>query len=224
MSSRRSIIRGFLATTLMTLLGAAAAPSHQPLVLQVNAALSGSYVPRADSRAAPLPPPILSGGSLPKGVRLTDDGSAYVRLNIPKREMYIGESVPVEIEVGMRSGFVSSLNGLPKLTGDNFALNNLSHQPERSERLINGEPFVLFTWRSILSVVKPGTFSLSAEAPLTVKIRTRSKRDALLDDRFGDPFWQNLFGTTIPKDVDVTSPPQELKVMELPAQGRPADF
>jgi hypothetical protein len=199
-------------------------PKSQPLVLQVNAAPSGAYVPRAGSPAAPLPPPILSGGSLPKGVHLTDDGSAYVRLSIPKREVYIGESVPVEIEVGMRSGFVSSLNGLPKLTGDNFTLNNLSHQPERSEKSINGEPFVLFTWRSILSVVKPGTFSLSAEVPLTVKIRTRSKRDALLDDRFGDPFWQNLFGTTVPKDIDVASPLQELRVLELPAEGRPADF
>jgi hypothetical protein len=201
----------------------AVTPKSQPLVLQVNAAPSGAYVPRADTRARP-PPPILSGGPLPKGVRLTDDGSAYVRLSIPKREIYIGESIPVEIEVGMRSGFVSSLNGLPKLAGDNFTLNNLSRQPERNEKLINGEPFVLFTWRSILSVVKPGTFSLSAEAPMTVKIRTRSRRDALLDDRFGDPFYQNLFGTTIPKDVDVTSPPQELKVMELPAEGRPADF
>ncbi|HEV7357318.1 MAG TPA: BatD family protein [Steroidobacteraceae bacterium] len=202
----------------------AVTPKSQPLVLQVNAAPSGAYVPRADNRTAPLPPPILSGGSLPKGVHLSDDGSAYVRLSIPKREVYVGESVPVEIEVGMRSGFVSSLNGMPKLTEDNFTLNNLSHQPERSEKLINGEQFVLFTWRSILSVVKPGTFSLSAEAPLTVKIRTRSKRDAQLDDRFGDPFWQNLFGTTIPKDIDVTSPPQELKVLELPAAGRPADF
>ncbi len=202
----------------------AVTPKSQPLVLQVNAAPSGAYVPRTDNRAAPLPPPILSGGPLPKGVHLTDDGSAYVRLSIPKREVYVGESVPVEIEVGMRSGFVSSLNGMPKLTEDNFTLNNLSHQPERSEKLINGEPFVLFTWRSILSVVKPGTFSLSAEAPLTVKIRTRSKRDALLDDRFGDPFFQNLFGTTIPKDIDARSPPQELKVLELPAEGRPVDF
>ena len=202
----------------------AVTPKSQPLVLQVNAAPSGAYVPRANGPAPPLPPPILSGGSLPKGVHLTDDGSAYVRLSIPKREIYIGESVPVEIEVGMRSGFVSSLNGLPKLTEDSFTLSNLSHQPERSEKLINGEPFVLFTWRSVLSVVKPGTFSLSAEAPLTVKIRTRSKRDAQMDDRFGDPFWQNLFGTTVPKDIDVASPPLELKVLELPAAGRPADF
>jgi hypothetical protein len=199
-------------------------PKSQPVVLTVNAALSGAVIPRAGAPPPPPPPPILSGGSIPKGVHLTDDGSAYVRLSVPKRELYVGESVPVEIEVGMRSGFVSSLNGLPKLTGDDFALNNLSRQPERSEKLINGEPFVLFTWRSVLAVIKPGTFALSAQAPLTVKIRTRPKRDTQLDDRFGDPFWQNLFGTTIPKDIDVVSPPQEVKVLELPTEGRPPDF
>ncbi len=201
-------------------------PKSQPLVLQVNASAGAPNPshPSATAPPAPLPPPIFSAGSLPKGVRLTEDGSAYVKLSVPKREVYVGESVPVEIEVGMRSGFVSSLNGLPKLAGDNFALNNLSHQPERTEKLINGEPFVSLTWRSILAVVKPGTFTLSAQAPLTVKIRTRPKRDSLLDDRFGDPFWQNLFGASVPKDVDVTSPPQELKVLELPMEARPPDF
>lgn len=202
----------------------AVTPKSSPLILQVNAAGS-AIAPRANVPAAPIPsPPILSGGSIPKGVHLTDDGSAYVRLSIPKREVYVGESVPVDIEVGMRSGFVSSLNGLPKLTEDNFTLNNLSHQPERTERLINGEPFVVFTWRSVLAVVKPGIFSLAAEVPLTVKIRTRPRGQTLLDDQFGDPFWQNLFGATVPKDIDVKSPAQELKVQELPAQGRPADF
>lgn len=199
-------------------------PKSQPVVLTVSAALSGTTIPRVGAPPPPPPPPILSGGSIPKGVHLTDDGSAYVRLSLPKRELYVGESVPVEIEVGMRSGFVSSLNGLPKLTGDDFALNNLSRQPERSEKLINGEPFVLFTWRSLLAVIKPGTFAITAQAPLTIKIRTRPKSDTQLDDRFGDPFWQNLFGTTIPKDIDVVSPPQDVKVSELPAEGRPPDF
>jgi hypothetical protein len=202
----------------------AVTPKAQPLVLQVNAASSGTSIPRPTGPGAPIPPPILSGGSVPKGVRLTDDGSAYVRLSIPKRDVYVGESVAIEMEVGMRSGFVASINGLPKLTDDNFALNNLSHQPERTEKLINGEPFVLLTWRSTLAVIKPGSFSLSAEVPLTVKIRTRPKRDSSLDDRFGDPFWQNLFGATIPKDINVTSPAQELTVHELPAEGRPVDF
>ena len=202
----------------------AVTPKASPLVLQVNAAPSGVPVPRVGAPPPPPPPPIFAGGSIPKGVHLSDDGSAYVRLSVPKRELFVGESVPVEIEVGMRSGFVSSLNGMPKLTGDDFALNNLSRQPERSEKLINGENFVLFTWRSVLAVIKPGTFALSAQAPLTVKIRTRPKRDSQLDDRFGDPFWQNFFGATIPKDIDVVSPPQEVKVLELPAEGRPVDF
>jgi hypothetical protein len=199
-------------------------PKTQPLVLQVNPP-PGSSGASASSAAKPAsPPPILSGASVPKGIHLTEDGSAYLRLTVPKREVYVGESIPVEMEVGMRSGFVTSLNGLPKLTGENFTLNNLSHQPERSEKLIDGQPFVLLTWRSVLSVVKPGTFPLVAEVPLTVKIRTRSRRQSALDDQFGDPFWQNFFGASVPKDINVESPGQELKVLELPTAGRPADF
>jgi hypothetical protein len=197
-------------------------PKSQPLVLQVNAVPGQS----AAQSGAPAPnprPPILSG-SIPKGVHMTEDGSAYLRLSVPKREIYVGESIPVEIELGARSGFVSSLNGLPRLAGDDFTLNDLSRQPERTERLIDGQPFVTLTWRSVLAVVKPGVYSLVAEAPLTVKIRTRPRKESLLDDRFGDPFWQNLFGATVQKDIKVASPPSELKVLALPSEGRPADF
>src|SRR5580700_6845281 len=59
----------------------AVTPKAQPLVLQVNAASSAANVPHPSGRIAPPPPPpppILSGASIPKGVRLTDDGSAYV--------------------------------------------------------------------------------------------------------------------------------------------------
>jgi BatD DUF11 like domain len=198
-------------------------PKSQPLVLQVNSPPGAAGAPVARGQRAPTPPPILSGASVPKGIHLTEDGSAYVRLNVPKRDVYVGESIPVDIEVGMRSGFVSSLNGVPKLTGDDFTLSNL-RQPERTEKLIDGQPFVLLTWHSVLAVVKPGNFTLSAEAPLTVKIRTQSRKESALDDQFGDPFWQNFFGTSVPKDVNVQSPPQQLLVQELPAAGRPADF
>lgn len=199
-------------------------PNSQPVILEVStsrktASLTPSTVPKA-----PPPPPILSGAAIPKGIHLTDDGSAYVRLTVPKREVYVGESVPVEIELGMRSGFVTSLNGLPRLTGDNFTLNDLSRQPQRSETLIAGQPFVLLTWRSMLAVVKPGVFPLVAQTPITIKLRTRPRRDSALDDQFGDPFLQNLFGVSIPKDINVDSPAQELKVSELPAVGRPPDF
>jgi len=151
---------------------------------------------------------------------LTDDGSAFVRLSVPKRDVYVGENVPVEIEVGLRSGFVTALRGMPALTGDDFILNKLSLEPERTERTIDGQSFVLLTWHSVFSVVKPGTFQLAAQMPLTVRIRTRPRRDSALDDQFGDPFWQNLFGASVLKEIKAESPPQELKVFELPAAGR----
>jgi BatD DUF11 like domain len=199
-------------------------PRGQPLVLQVNSEHATANASKPGTANPQIKPPIFAGGSLPSGVHLSEDGSAFLRLIVPKREVYVGESVPIEIEIGMRSGFVSSLNGLPKLTGDNFTLNNLSRQPERTEKIIDGERFVVMSWHSLLAVVKPGTFSLAAEAPLTVRIRTRSRQDTLLDDQFGDPFMQNFFGATVPKDINVTSPALEMSGLALPTDGRPPEF
>jgi hypothetical protein len=191
-------------------------PTSQPLVLRVSP--NSGIGPSAK-------PPVLAGGTAANGIRMSADGSAFVRLTVPKRDVYVGESVPIAIEVGMRAGFVSSLNGLPTLVGsDNFTLNNLSRQPERNEQSIDGKPFTLLTWHSVLAAVKPGTFSLTVESPLTVRIRTGPQREAMLEDQLGDPFMQHFFGATIKKDIKVTSPPVELTVATLPAEGRPSDF
>jgi hypothetical protein len=192
----------------------------QPLVLRVSPDNSAGNASPPGSNWPGKPP----AGSSANGLHMTADGSAFARLVLPKRDIYVGESIPVDIEVGMRAGFVTSLNGLPTLTGGDFTLNNLSHQPERIEKLIDGRPFTLLTWHSVIAAVKPGKFSLSVESPLTVRIRTRSPRESMLDDLLGDPFLQNFFGATVPKDITVSSSPSELTVLELPTEGRPPDF
>jgi hypothetical protein len=194
-------------------------PKSEPLVLRVN--------PDGSSNSSTLGS--LSSGKSPAGaradgIRLTADGSAFVRLILPKREVYVGESIPVDIEVGMRDGFVTSLNGLPTLTGADFTLNNLSRQPERVPKVIDGKEFTLLTWHSLLAAVKPGKFSLSVESPLTVRIRTRPQRESLLEDSLGDPFMQNFFGATVSKEITVASPPSDLTVLSLPSAGRPPAF
>ncbi|MGO9949141.1 MAG: BatD family protein [Steroidobacteraceae bacterium] len=201
-----------------------ATPKSPPLVLQVNPepALGSYFTPR--NTGPQVAPPILTGATMPSGIHLTEDGSAYVRVSIPKREVYVGESVPVEIDLGMRSGFVTGLNGPPKLISDDFTLNKPSRAPERSEKILAGERFVQITWRSDIAVVKAGTFSLSAEVPLSVRVRTQPRKDSLLDDEFGDPFLRNFFGPTVSKDINAASPAVELKVLALPTEGRPADF
>jgi hypothetical protein len=197
-------------------------PRSPPLVLRVNPSGSGSSLQRGNGTLGLGS--LYPGGSNANGMHLTPDGSAFVHLEIPKHEIYVGESVPVEVQVGMRDGFVASINGLPKLSNADFTLNNLSRQPEHVPKSIDGKPFTVYTWRSLLAAVKPGTYSLTFEAPLTVRIRTRPQRDSMLDDLLGDPFFQNIFGTTVQKNITVSSPMAAITVLPLPEQGKPAGF
>jgi hypothetical protein len=196
-------------------------PKSQPLVLRVNPDNGGNGNGSAagGSNWSGKPPV----GANTSGIHMTADGSAFIRLVLPKREVYVGESIPVEIEVGLRAGF-ARLNGLPTMTGADFTLNNLSSQPERNEKVIDGKPFTVLTWHSVIAAVKPGKFSLAMESPFTVKIRTRPQRESMLDDLLGDPFLQNIFGASVQKDITVSSPPSELTVLSLPPEGRPPDF
>jgi hypothetical protein len=196
-------------------------PHSPPMVLRVVPG-NGSGSSSGNGASPGLTPFIPGAGN--SGVHLTPDGSAFVNLQIPKHELYVGESVPVEIQVGMRDGFVASINGLPKLNSADFTLNNLSRQPEHSAKSVDGKAFTVYTWHSLLAAVKPGTYSLSFQTPMTVRVRTRPQTDSMIDDLLGDPFLQNIFGVTVPKNVDVSSPEAAIKVLPLPAQGKPADF
>jgi len=199
-------------------------PKSPPLVLRVTQGNGGAPSISPYSPSSPRLKSLIPGGSEANGIRLTPDGSAFVRFEVPKREIYVGESVPAVIQVGMRDGFASSINSLPKLNNADFTLNNLSLQPERMAKSIDGKPFTLYTWHSLLAAIKPGTYALTFGAPLTVRIRTQPRGDSMLDDLLGDPFMQNFFGATVSKNITVTSPETAIKVLPLPAEGRPAEF
>jgi hypothetical protein len=196
-------------------------PNSPTMTLRVMPSNGNGSSSSPNGSAAPGLTPYLGSNS---NVHLTADGSAFVNLEIPKHELYVGESVPVEIQVGMRDGFVASINGLPKLNSSDFTLNNLSRQPEHAAKTVNGMPFTVYTWHSLLAGVKPGVYSLNFETPMTVRVRTRPQADSRIDDLLGDPFLQNLFGVMVQKNINVTSPEAAMKVLALPSQGKPPDF
>jgi hypothetical protein len=209
-------------------------PGSQPIVLHVQSG-NGASNATAGNNATPsrLPPPTMSGSSDGDG-HAAAEGAAFARLVLPKHELYVGETVPVEIQVGVRPGLVAQLDGLPTLNGDSFTLNKLSDKPEQTQEVIGNAPYTVLTWRSVLAAVKPGDFSLSVETPLTVQIHTAPARraqmprdlfgDSGFDDPFSDPFFQSFFAGTTEKQITVASEPDTLKVQELPAVSRPAGF
>jgi hypothetical protein len=207
------------------------APGSQPLVLRVLPGNSGSAATLApgNSGTSALPPAAASG-LIAGATRMSADNTAFVRLSLPTHQLYVGESIPVQIQVGMRAGLVASLNGLPTLNGDAFTLSPLSAKPAQTEQIIGGKPFTVLTWGSVLSAVKPGALSLTIETPLTVRMQTSrpDPQDLLADSSFGDvfndPFFQSYFGATTEKDLTVRSAPAAFTVFALPTQGRPADF
>jgi hypothetical protein len=197
--------------------------ASQPLVL---------YVQPGNNSGASSVPPATSGLSAGE-TRLTQDGSVFVRLRLPKQELYVGETVPVEIQVGMRAGLVTAINGLPTLNGDAFMLNKLSSQPEQAQETIDGQPCTVLTWHSALAVVQPGEFSLTVQTPLTVRMRAAPRRQARLpnglfddsmSDILNDSFFQDFFGGTAEKEITVASEAQAVKVLPVPTEGRPAGF
>jgi len=199
-------------------------PKSPPLVLRVTP--SNGAAPSLSPNGPPSPglKSLTPGGTDANGIRLTPDGSAFVRFEVPKREIFVGESVPAAIQIGLRDGFANSINSLPKLNSVDFTLNNLSLQPERTAKIIDGKPFTVYTWHSLLAAIKPGPYTLTFSAPVTVRIRTQPRGDSMLDDLLGDPFMQNFFGATVTRNITVTSPDTAMKVLPLPAEGRPADF
>lgn len=155
--------------------------------------------------------------------RMVASGAAFTRVSFPKRDLYVGEAVPVEIQVGLRSGMAASLNGLPTLSADAFTLNKLTDKPEEAQEIINGEPYTILTWHSIMAPVKPGDFSLTVQTPVTVQVRTKTRISGM-GDMFNDPFFQNFFGGVTQKELTLASDPATLKVLALPTTGQPANF
>ena len=202
----------------------------QPLVLQVRPGNGGNGATTGNNPgASSLPPPATSGLSAGT-TSLTQEGSAFVRLLLPGRALYVGESVPVEIQMGFRPGSVASLNGLPTLNGDAFTLNKLSSKPEQTQEVVQGKPCTVLTWHSVLAAVKPGAFSLTVDMPLTVRMRTAPQRRAQLpggffdDSMIDDSVLQSFFGGTTEKEITLTSDPDPVKILPLPTEGRPAGF
>jgi hypothetical protein len=208
-----------------------ALPGAEPVVLTVTrgngSAPGGLPAPGGPAQGTQTPPP----SSLPADTTHQGaNGAAFVRLRLSKHELYVGEVVPVDIQVGARDGMVASLNGPPTLNGDAFTLSKLPENPTRTEEIVDGKPFIVFTWHTALVAVKPGTLSLTMDTPLTVRVRTPGRPDggffsgSGFEDLFNDPAFQNFFGASTQRDVTVSSAPETFTVLPLPTEGRPADF
>ena len=204
----------------MKLGNGSSAKTTRPIVLQVSAA-----APNVGTRAVPaLPAPNVVGADDDQAAS-NNGQQASLRLVIPKRTLYVGELVPVQIKAYFRDGVQARINGLPALSSDAFTLNALDDKPAQTREEIDGQPYVVVTWTTALSAVKAGDYSLSLELPVLLTVREARKPRRLVGDPFfDDSFFHDFFENSVEKQATLTSKPDALSIRPLPTANRPADF
>jgi BatD DUF11 like domain len=204
--------------------------SGQPIKLHVENGSSGQTQWTMPQSRSHLPAPSFSQRSNSAMVD-SKNQSAFLRIELPKQELTVGELVPVKVKAYFRAGVSASLNGLPTLSSDAFTLNKVDDNPEQSNEVINGAPYTVVTWTSALSAVKAGDYPLNLDLPVMVRAQEKGARrsnpfkDFFGDDSaFDDSFFDNFFSNATQKPLTLHTNGATVKIKPLPTQGRPADF
>jgi len=207
-----------------------------PLVLKVlkRTGSSSSAAPGSGQGQIGLPSPAVNGSDDEDNITPDKSSFGFLRLVAPKREYYVGELVPVELKAFFRAGVELRVDGLPRLNSDAFTMNKLGDQPARSQQVIGGVPYTVFTWATAITAVKAGEYEMSVEIPTTVTVRQRIQRprtgagspfgNSLFDEVFNDAFFNNFFGSAAQNEVALSSQPSAVKILSVPVEDRPATF
>lgn len=225
----------------------ATAPVHASVA---NAPATSAGSPA--SAAGGVPPTSAAGvpatGSANTAATRDAGSHAFVRLELPKKKLVVGEAVPVTIRAYFRGGTSATLEGQPHLDSDAFTLSQLSDKPAQTEVELHGERYLQATWTGVLSPAKPTSHPLAVELPVDLAYRThvqhqhRTLRDMFGSDAFGgDPFGDDAFadsffdqedpfadmfdeGPVQEQHADLRGSVGTVAVSELPVAGRPAGF
>jgi hypothetical protein len=149
--------------------------------------------------------------------------SYFVKLVLPQKSAYVGESIPAEVRVYFGWEVDAKVDPSPVLNGDGFSQQKFT-PPQTSIEEVAGEQFRVVTYRTVVAGVKTGLVSVGpAEVTPTVRLpRTLTRRRSNFEDpSLNDPL--SGFRTGPPRQVTLDSDPVAIAIKPLPP-GQPAGF
>jgi BatD DUF11 like domain len=166
----------------------------------------------------PMPLKILpAGASATPQSKLNEQ--AFLRLIVPKTEVYVGEAFPVEIQLYWRNGQDIRT---PQLKADGFSLSpNPQHSQTRTQ--VGNAIYNLLVFRLAATAARSGDLALGpAQCSMTVllPLPRQPRRDSFFDVDPLDFFGGRMQG----RAVNLTSDPVKMKVLPLPTQDVPETF
>jgi len=154
----------------------------------------------------------------------------FAELIVPKKSAFVGEIVPVQIQLGFDPRARPRLIEGPEIGGQGFTAQKLQQSGENLET-IGGRTYDVVTFKTAIAAAHAGKFEIGpvkAKAQVLIPRRPSSPRSRSpfdlfnLDDPFSDPFFSDPFGQLGERrDVEINSEPVAFEVKALPPNAPP---
>ncbi len=148
----------------------------------------------------------------------------FAELIIPKTSVYVGETIPAQIRIGINSRVPHRFIDLPNLSGQGFTSQRMPNPEQRLES-IGGRSYEVVTLQTAITPVRSGKLEIAAQdAKAIIQVprrggsRSRSPFDIFgMQDPFNDPFFNDPFaGVGEQKEVKFSSETTTIEVKPLP--------
>ena len=147
-----------------------------------------------------------------------------------RKHVYVGEIAPVRIRAWLPLDARAQLRSGVQPEGKAFTLHNVSDQPQQTQETKDGKRYLVVTWFGGVSATKAGKYPISLSLDATVAVRDKStpqprrRMGGPFDDPFFDNVFDNLNAQMVQKDVTLKSKDEDIEVLPLPTEDKPAGF
>ncbi|MDX2110328.1 MAG: BatD family protein [Verrucomicrobiota bacterium] len=146
---------------------------------------------------------------------------------VPKVEtLYVGQSLPVKVQLRIRDDIQYQLATFPQMTGDAFTTAQFTQDNgERNRQIIKGVAYDTFTWPLLLTPLKVGKEMLNLQEDLILSLPDQQQRSGQMsNDPFFNRFFNDPMGFGRQERRTIYSGDINIEVKELPTEGKPASF
>jgi oxygen tolerance protein BatD len=144
---------------------------------------------------------------------------AFVRLMIPKKEMYVGEVIEVQLQLYIRNGVANVSDFQFQLNPDGFNTSKLT-EGQHFQQTVGSVSYTVIPLWATLTAARDGALKIGPfNGSVVVHVQGSRQRQV-------NPFdMESFFGPrTEPKSVALSVPMQDMQVLPLPKENLPANF
>ena len=198
-----------------------------PLKLRVSGGqgvpvLPAIPVPQGQTgRQSASSPPSVQPSPRSRGSQSDEKKIAFGDLIIPKKTVYVGEVVPIELRFYFDAKYPVRLPDRPSFSGDGFTVMRFS-KPIEKQQDVDGRTYNVVIFQTAISAAKAGTLEISP-ASLESQIQLPGRVPSGMDDFFGS-FFGSMMSSGDIRQTTVPTQSAKLEVKPLPKEGRPEDF